>query len=292
MSLDLFESVVKQIADGRGTFVDPNFSLLFTAHYNEVLLYDNFEKMLEILGKYKMSTVIFTNGVPLTKENVDIMKRHHYAIATILLNIPSYEKESWSMMTGFNKNVFDKLLGNLDYLFEKMDKQAKRGLVQLVVNSLDTNSLPESGGTVQPLERMPKIDLSLDTGHLAKTKEFYENRYPLMKVSTNNYLIDRAGYLAREKVMTNLPTVLNHNKGSKTKVIGCMDSFSRTDSWIHINANGDVFLCCDDYDFETVYSNIADKSLEEIWNSSERKEAIKKAQSTLCTNCIHAIWGD
>lgn len=292
MPVETLENIVSQVIEGKGRFVDPNFQFVFTSHYNEILLYEHFEEMLKIFAKYGVQTMVLSNGVPFTKDKVDIIKNNQNAVAGILLNIPSYEKESWSVMTKFNKGIFDKVLENIDYMFDALPEMAERGMIQLVVNGIDMSSLPEFGGTMQPLDKMPEIDLELKTGHLAKTKEFYTNRYPLLSITTNNSLIDRAGYLAKENVMTNLPTIVNEKKKDKTRVIGCSDSWGRTDSWMHINANADVFLCCDDYDFDTVYANINDKSIEEIWKSSERKEAIKKAYSTLCTGCVHAIWGD
>ena len=59
---------------------------------------------------------------------------------------------------------------------------------------------------------------------------------------------------------------------------------------LHINANGDVHLCCQDFNFETVYFNVKEKSLKEIWHSVERKRAIQNAYDTICRDCQYAIW--
>jgi radical SAM protein with 4Fe4S-binding SPASM domain len=77
---------------------------------------------------------------------------------------------------------------------------------------------------------------------------------------------------------------------STGKVIGCNNMGSRPDTWIHINANGDVFICCNDYDFETVFGNVNEKSIKEIWESQQRKDMIKHSYNTLCRTCVHAIW--
>lgn len=292
MSLDTLDNILQQLKDGKGQFVDPEMRLIFTGHYNEVLLYKNFEEMLQLFEKHGFYTIIFSNGVALTKSKIDIIKKYPGAVAGILLNIPSYEPDSWSQMTGFNKNIFNRILSNLDYAFEALPEMAERDALQLVINGLNEDSLPTNGGIMQPLENSPSMGLSVDDGHMAKTVKFYKQRFPKLFVYTNNSLVDRAGYLARAKVMTNLPTIVERNRQGKSKVIGCMDHSGRTTSWIHINANADVFMCCDDYDFDTIYANIEQKTIKEIWESSERQDAIKKTYSTLCTNCVHAIWGD
>jgi radical SAM protein with 4Fe4S-binding SPASM domain len=65
---------------------------------------------------------------------------------------------------------------------------------------------------------------------------------------------------------------------------------SRPETWLHMNANGDVFICCNDYDFETVFGNIHSNSVKEIWNSAARKEMIAQSYNTLCRACVHAVW--
>lgn len=290
MQVDVLENIVKQLADNKGNFVDEKLDLIYTGHYNEILLYEHFEEMLKIFKKYNFSTAIFTNGVGLTKNKINIIKKYQDAIAGILMNIPSYEKESWSEMTKFNEGIFDKMLENIEYAFQELPEMAKENRIQLVVNGIDNNSLPENGGTMKPLENMPKVNMDVDSGHLATTKKFFQEKYPQLFVYTNNSLIDRAGYLRREKVMSNRPIILDINKREKKKVVGCRDASGRTTSWIHVNANADLFMCCDDYNFDTIYANLEEKSLEDIWHSSERQEAIEKTYNTLCVNCINAIW--
>ena len=80
-----------------------------------------------------------------------------------------------------------------------------------------------------------------------------------------------------------------------SKVVGCGNGYEvggRPNGWIHINANGDMFICCNDYDFETVYGNINDKSIKDIWMSKEHKDMIQKSYDTLCRTCTAAIWSE
>jgi hypothetical protein len=87
MPVEQLESIVKQLHDGKGTFVSEGFNFIYTAHYNEVLLYKYFKEMLDIFRKYKFQTIVLTNGVPLTKERTDIIKEYQdLGQATIYLN--------------------------------------------------------------------------------------------------------------------------------------------------------------------------------------------------------------
>ena len=54
--------------------------------------------------------------------------------------------------------------------------------------------------------------------------------------------------------------------------------------------SGDVFICCNDYDFETIFGNIHTNSIRDIWYSDERRSMIDHSYNTLCTTCVHAVW--
>jgi radical SAM protein with 4Fe4S-binding SPASM domain len=128
------------------------------------------------------------------------------------------------------------------------------------------------------LENMPEIDLGND---LEESFKFFSNRFPEIVVSKEDDLSDRAGYLENDKIFKNKKT-----KGSH--VIGCGQSIM--DEWLYINALGDIFMCCDDFNFDTVFANIKDNDLVSIWNSNKRSDAIKNTFDTLCRNCAIAIW--
>jgi len=66
----------------------------------------------------------------------------------------------------------------------------------------------------------------------------------------------------------------------------------RVNQWFHILYTGELVLCCNDYFKECVFGNIADQSLEEILNSTNRKKIIdmvegrKKSPSDfICKRC-------
>jgi hypothetical protein len=89
MDINLLTNIVEQLHNGIGDFVDLNFNTIFNAHYNEILLYPEFNKMIEVYEKYKIKTFLFTNGVSLNKDKVDFIKQHSDVFTKIILNIPS-----------------------------------------------------------------------------------------------------------------------------------------------------------------------------------------------------------
>jgi radical SAM protein with 4Fe4S-binding SPASM domain len=155
------------------------------------------------------------------------------------------------------------------------------------VNGANESSLPENGGWMRLLENAPKINLDMQIGDHAQTVESFKKMFPKINIIEDIELADRTTYLQNANIMTNQESILAKKKN---RVVGC--GLDRVDNWLHISASGDVFLCCQDFSFETVFGNIKEKSIKEIWNSRERKKMIKDSFNGFCTKCMYAIWGD
>ena len=52
-----------------------------------------------------------------------------------------------------------------------------------------------------------------------------------------------------------------------------------------------MFICCNDFDFKTIFGNALTEGIEGVWNGDKRKSAISHAYSDMCTRCSAAIWG-
>jgi len=287
MPLETVRSILTQLKEGMGDFVSPQFTFVYTAHYNEVLLYKDFHGMLDLLRELSLRTMVLTNGIPLTPEKTDLIKEYQDVVDLINFNIPSADPEVWSRMTGKNPKIHNRVTDNLNYAVSQLPAH----MLSIQVNGIDERSLPVNGGWMQPLENMPVLDLSPETGDLSNALRDFKRIFPTINVFSNIGLVDRAGYLDKAKVMTNMPAIERYNKKG-TKVVGCTNMGDRTKTWLHVNANGDVFICCNDYDFETVFGNVNDSSIKEIWESNRRIEMIEHSFKTLCTTCSHAVWSD
>jgi len=293
MDIDVLINILDQLDSGRGDFVDPNFNVIYSAHYNEIFLYPNFKEMIQAYDKYKLTTVLFSNGTTLNKDKIDFIKNYSNVVKQITFNIPSAFPEQWSQYTGFNVKMFDKLIDNLKYAEKELAIKSKIGLV-IQVNGVEDNSIFQNGGAIRLLNDAPKLNMNIKDGDVAKTINKFKEMFPRISSFKDVELNDRSGKLEENNVLTNIDMIKFQADNFNKKVVGCAGgqnlANSRAEEWLHINANGDVILCCHDYDFKTSYINIKDKTIKEIWNGQERKEMIKKSYKDFCTKCKYAIW--
>lgn len=293
MPIETFEKILIQLVEGKKDFVSEEFDFIYTAHYNEVLLYKHFEEMLQLFRKYNFKTMILTNGTPLTKSKVDVIEKYQDVVYGICLNIPSSEESSWSQYVGMNPKIFEKVLGNISYAIEKLPNMYRQKQISVQINGVNKSSLFKNGGMIDLLENSPEYNLEETGGDLAKHKENFERMFPGLNVYIMPGLVDRAGHLDALGVMTNINGINKKRDSSEfKKVVGCSNGVNggRTESWLHVNANGDVFICCNDYDFETIFGNINNESIKDIWLGKERQRMIEKSYSDFCTTCSFAVW--
>lgn len=215
----LFERIISELVANKGGIVSPSFDFIYTAHYNEVLLYKHFEEMLDILKKYKIKTMILTNGIAFTDDKIAIVDRYRDVVIGINFNIPEFTNES--------------LMDTVRKVYAKFGK-----MVSIGVNSM--NAAECNQRVAQGRAMFPGLNI-----------------YPAVGLS------DRAGLLHDKGVISNR-TEIERNRQGKTRIVGCRNSERLTD-WLHVNAYGKVFSCCDDYFFEHVYGDLNTQSLKDIY---------------------------
>lgn len=294
MQLEELDNILFQLHQGKGDFVDPDLRNIYTANYNEVLLYKNFEEMFDVYRKYNFTINILTNGTPLTKRKVDIIKNNIDVVGGILLNIPSGDKKRWSKYVNLNEGMFDKMISNVLYAAEELKNLIEEDRFYLMVNGLNNDSLVENGGWLDILPGAPDLNLDVENGDLAKEVLLLKSIFPTVPVFSAHHLYDRAGHLAQSGIIDQTSAINKYLAGDGKKVIGCNGGLgirSRTNEWIHINPNGDLFICCADFDFQTVYGNSNTTSLKDIWLSKDRSEMVNSSYLDMCTRCSAAIWG-
>lgn len=295
MPIETFESIIDQLVAGRGTYVSETFDFIYTAHYNEVLLYKYFPEMLEVLRKNKMRTIVLTNGTPLTKAKTDLIKEYQDVVYGICFNIPASEPEEWARATDKPVKMFDKLMEQVSYAVEQLPDMVESKRMSIQVNGINKNSLVEYGGWIQQLVNAPEMDMDPETGTLARMTNGWKEKFPGLQVYEMPYLVDRNGHLDTHQIITNKSAIESKERKGKERVIGCgngREVGGRPNGWLHVAANGDTFICCNDYDFETVFGNINDKPISDIWMSIEHKMMTVKSFESFCRTCVHAIWGD
>lgn len=294
MPIEQLNDILFQLTEGKGKFVSENFNFIYTAHYNEVLLYKYFEEMLGLFRCYGFQTIVLTNGSPLTKEKIDIIKNYKDVVYGICLNIPSADAGRWSKLVGMPEKMFEKIKNNIYYAIQELPEMFEEKRISIQVNGVNQMSLTQYGGWLDLLPNAPDLNLDVENGSLATEVKEFNSMFPGLQIYEMPNLIDRAGHLDKHNIITNINGIKNHAKRDNQRVIGCGNGIEvggRPNGWIHINANGDMFICCNDYDFETVFGNINENKISEIWNSKRHRDMVEHSYKTLCTTCAAAVWG-
>ena len=297
MSPELLRKIIENLIEERDKedgLVHKHFGGFYTAHYNEILLYPHFEELLKICQEYRLCFIVLSNGIPLTPEKVDLIVKYKGVVNGICLNIPAFEPEIWSLRSGINIKQFDKLISNVKYAMEKLPDMVQNKSFSIQVNGSNEYSFSDKGGWLDKGPEFPSdMDLDPHTGELAtqvnKAKELFDG----LQVFSVPSLIDRAGLL--DHVMTNKKSIkrnLQQNNENK-KVIGCgngLEVGGRPIGWIHVNAAGKVFLCCNDYDMEVQFGDFKTQKLADFWGKDEHIQKVQESYETICRNCAAAVF--
>lgn len=286
MSPELLEKILSNIVEERDNngIVNKNFKTFYTAHYNEILLYPHFEDLLKLTKKYNLSFVILSNGFTLTPEKIDLIKKYG-VVSKITLNIPAFDEETWSKRSGINAKHFNKLIDNINYARKELYGLVRNQLFEIQINGVNDKSSWITKGELFPSDiNDDELDIQIK-----KASELFPN----VKIIVDNNLIDRSGLL--NSVFTNKPAIISKlQKGDETKkVIGCnigIEIGGRALGWLHINASGNVFLCCNDFHFEHKFGDFKTQKIDEFWGNEEHIKMVENAYKTICINCSAAIF--
>lgn len=295
MPIDLVEKILIDLNENRinaDGVVSDTMRNIYSAHYGEVLLYKHFEQFLGLLRKYNFTTTIFSNGINLTPNKVDIIKSNRDVISDIVLNIPSFEPEIWATRSGLPVNQYDRLISNLEYTDREL---AGFNSLVILINGVDSTSWNEQ---FQPGDEFDQLMINQHPlkGEQSQAYEFAKRKFKNFITYKEYVLHDRAGLLSN--LITNQPSIKERLKTGT--VVGCRGGPSReralsdgsedndtdrTTEMIHINPLGETFLCCNDYSMEYVFGNLSKQSLREIWVTEKHAEVIVRAREEICRVC-------
>lgn len=299
MSVELLEKIIKNIIEERDKpngLVHKNFGGFYTAHYNEILLYPYFEELLKICVKYRLCFIILSNGIPLTPQKVDLILKYPGVVNGICLNIPAFDAETWSKRAGINAKQFELLLSNIRYAEKKLLYMVYNKSFSIQINGANEHSFSERGGWLDKGKDFPPdIDLDPSNGELKQQEQKARTLFPSIQIYPVPSLIDRAGLL--NNVMTNKNAIhrnLQHGDESK-RVVACGNGIEvggRPFGWLHVNAVGDAFLCCNDYNFDYTFGNFKTQELKDFWGKDEHINKIEQSYNTICRSCASAKFED
>lgn len=300
MPVSLLEKILSDIHCEREKehgIISNSLTTIYSAHYGEILLYKYFEDFLKLLHKYNLTTVIYSNGTTLTPDKVDLINSNKEVVSSIVLNVPSFDREVWSKRLGLPVTQYDKFMENLEYADNHLNlttqtstnlSESIDGLIMLI-NGVDDdvwNNAIVPGKDFASL----KIDTDPIIGERAKAYDFAQNKFKNFLIYKEHVLQDRAGLISN---LISNQEVLEQQLVTG-EVIGCTGyavETDRTTEWAHINPLGEIFLCCNDYNMDYVFGNLTETSLEEIWFSERHVETLKQARQEICRNCCYAKIG-
>jgi hypothetical protein len=238
--------------------------------------------------------MVLSNGIPLTPEKVDLIIKYKGVVNGICLNTPGFDAEIWSKRSGINIKQFDKLISNIKYATEKLSDMVANKSFSIQVNGSNEYSFSDKGGWLDKGPEFPKdMDLNPQTGELASQVQKARDLFPGMQIFPVPSLIDRAGLL--DSIMTNKDAIKrNLQRGNENKkVIGCgngREVGGRPVGWIHVNAAGKVFLCCNDYDMEVQFGDFKTQELKDFWGTEYHQQKVQESYETICRNCASALF--
>ena len=276
----IFSDLIEERSKENGV-VDPSFNLFLTAHYNEVLLYKDFDKLLELARKYRLTTFVLSNGVSLSKQKIDLIKEYKDVVTHIGLNIPAFEKELWAKRSGFTEDHFERLMSNLEYASEHLSYL--NNSLQIHVNGVENSINIPGSALIRGKDFDDSMDLDPLTGEHETQFQLAKKLFPKFTV-TKSGLMDRAGHMTH--IFSNQEWL--RNVYTDKKVVGCSNWGDRITDWVHINSLGEAFLCCNDYNFEYKYGDFKTQTARQIWGSDLHILTAERALEGICTKCLAA----
>ncbi len=273
MPIGLFEKIIADLCRERdnGGLVAPGFNFIYTAHYNEILLYRHLAEMFEVLRRYGLRSMVLTNGIALTKKKADLLAKYDDVVGgQVCINISAFERDRWIGNTiGENgaklsskRAAFYRTMENIEYAAKKL------GGVSIQLNEPDRKEADRQAAIARRM-------------------------FPSVNVRIIDTLSDRAGALHDKGVLSNREEIESKRSG-KTAVVGCANTFTGIDGrhygWLHVNALGKGILCCNDYRFDYAFGDLANNSLRDVWLSESHVDAIERSFREICTHCNMAVW--
>lgn len=293
MPIDLLDKIFSDInkekhaADG---VVDKNFNHFYTAHYNEVLLYKYLEEMLFLSDYYGFKTMILSNGLNLTEENVETLKKYKHVLSGINLNIPAFEDELWAERVNVKHKSFEFVRRNVERTMLAFPEFVENGAMSIGVNIPTDRVLSRNGGIVELLENAPNIEFG-ENGESAKQVALARQLFNGLNVYPVEDLVDRASLLKTHGILDNGKAIDAVSDGKKKTVVGCNNGNNgRLYGWLHVNSLGETFICCQDFKFDYVFGNLKNSSLRDVWLSNEHAKTIEHSLKNICKTCVYAIW--
>jgi hypothetical protein len=175
--------------------------------------------MFDILRRYKLTTLVLTNGIALTPSKVDLIKRYNDVVGgNVCINISAFERDRW---------IENTLAGN------GMDLSAMRRAFRRTMDNIDYATRHFRNVSIQINE--PDRIIADRQAELAR------EMFPAATIRKVEVLSDRAGLLHDAGVLSNRDAIDRLRAGG-SEVVGCNNTFTGIDGrhfgWLHETRRG------------------------------------------------------
>lgn len=200
-------------------------------------------KYFKSTSKYKIS-IIVTNGELLNRYSLPDIIQSHLDILTVSLNAQS--KDVYSVI---NQGLdYDRVVGNISSLLSNETTKRK-----LTISFLNTKFNTFEINAALPYWRKKGVKTRvIDVSNRAGSLSGYEKLRPETKYRGNGYPAQ-----LRDRLISSL-----------RRRVGCALPFYQ----MNILFNGDVIICCHDWNRAIVVGNVKDTTLKDIWNSKKMNQ--------------------
>lgn len=239
----------------------PSLEKIYLNGYDEPTLNPQLATVVGKLAHLPARITLFTNGTNLTP---DLAERIAGTGARIEFDIHLSAVNRQDFERIHQSKLFNKVMSNLQYFAESFHHLHR---INICIS-------------------MQALDNATDDRVYGELEEYFR-RTPLITFRWKPN--DRAG------ILCDTPYALAQNN----RVLRGCSLENRTRDWIHINATGNVTLCCQDYFESHVIGNIEESTLTDILASNKRRQyhqwtmgEVEAPRDYICRRCVFAITPD
>ncbi|TZE82181.1 radical SAM protein [Calorimonas adulescens] len=251
----------------------------------EPLLHPEAINVINKLKFYNIRTMINTNGVLLDKEvAADLLESR---IDKIMISLDAANRESYKKIKGID--VFEKVIDNITNLLILKNRKSYRTIIQINMLNMGENFSEIKDALLYWAEYLGENDviysrqvktLAGEVKDLRSSTDITRNDLKSFKKALENEGINTEKLVVEDWEQI-IEVIKNYGK------LPCRHLWNYT----MIFYNGDVTICCIDFNGKIVIDNVNNSSIKKIWNSEKynnfRKIFISKdyEKIDLCSKC-------
>ncbi|WPC41037.1 radical SAM protein [Clostridium sp. JS66] len=256
MSNELINKVLEEVIENKKDVING----VDICGIGEPLLHNETINVVNKLKYYDIRTIMNTNGVLLNKENSKELLNSN--IDKIMISLDSMNRETYKEVKGIDK--FDSVIDNITNLLLLKKETNSKTIIQINMLNLGNNFDQIKDAVVywnkflndddvvysrEVKTLAGQVDDYRCTGNIS-LKEFKDN-LSKQGVATNKFVVEN---------WINILENINLNKKSPCRHLW---------NYTMILYNGDLSLCCIDFNGKLIVDNMKNKTIREIWNGKK-----------------------